>query len=771
MVFALTPMSGGQALAQPTEAAAEAVGTARALFTKYCTACHNDRLKTAGLTLDLERLDRVAADAELWEKVILRLRTASMPPAGRPRPDPDTYNTLASWLEGEIDRAAAATPSPGRMPALHRLNRAEYQNAIRDLLSVEEVDVGLLLPADDSSYGFDNIADALWISPTHLARYIAAARKIARQAVGDPTAPVSSETYHVPPELAQDDRFMELPIGTRGGLLLRRDVPVDGEYRLTVTLAGRQRTPDTHQLEITVDGERLQLLAIGGPASQARSAAASPPIEVRVPLRGGRRAIGVSFVRKTSAESEELVQPFLRPENGVLSPQPAIGSLTMTGPFGASRAASTPSRQRIFVCQPGKSTADEGRCARAIVSALARRAYRRPVTDLDIEPLLSFFSAGRAEADFDRGIQRAIERLLVSPAFLFRIERDPDQEVGRISALELASRLSFFLWSSIPDDELLDLAIRGTLSEPAVLESQIRRMLADSRAHALVANFAGQWLHLRNVAGLAPDRLLFPDFDEGLRQAMRSETELLFDSVMRENRSVLELLSADYTFVNERLARHYGIRNVYGSHFRRVPVTDPHRRGLLGHGSILTLTSYATRTSPVLRGKWILDNLIGGPPPPPPPDIPALVTERGGTGEKLSMRAAMEQHRANPACASCHSRMDPLGFALENFDALGRWRVVGEDKQSIDAAGVLPGGIGFDGAAGLREVLLGQPEQLVRTLTEKLLVYALGRGLEHVDAPAVRRIVHQSRRQNFTFVSLVQGIVTSPPFQLRMRSS
>jgi mono/diheme cytochrome c family protein len=757
----------GAQSATPVTASAASAGS---VLNRYCVSCHNQQLRTAGLVIDTGGLNSVAARAELWERVILKLRTGAMPPAGRPRPDAAGYEALASWLEQEIDRAAASAPNPGRRPALHRLNRAEYQNAVRDALALDGVDVDLLLPPDDSSYGFDNIADVLWISPSHLERYVAAARKISRQAIGDPDTPVTSDTYRMPLELAQDDRFEELPAGTRGGLLVRRDFPVDGEYRFSVELAGAIRTPDPHELEVTIDGERVHVFTVTGrrqPAADAPSMAGGGH-QTRLRIKGGRRRIGVAFVKKTSAETEGLLQPFLRPANGVLGSQPALGSLTITGPFESVLAPETPSRQRIFICRPDDTAAQETLCATKILSALARRAYRRPILQSDLDLLLPFFAAGRAEAGFDRGIQRALERLLVSPSFLFRVERDPDSKVGRISDVELASRLSFFLWSSIPDDELLDLAIAGRLREPAALDRQVGRMLADSKAQALVANFAGQWLYLRNLAAAAPDRLLFPDFDEALRQALRRETELFFESVVRENRSVLDLLGADYTFVNERLARHYGIPHVYGSHFRRVTLADTNRRGLLGHGSILAVTSYSTRTSPVMRGKWILENLLGAPPPPPPPDIPALITQRA-SGEKLSMKEAMVQHRANPVCASCHAPMDPLGFAMEHFDAVGKWREASEAGTPIDSSGALPNGVTFEGAAGLRAVLQNQPEQFVRTVTQKLLTYGLGRGLEYYDAPAIRGIVRDAERDGYTMTSIIRAIVSSTPFQMRLR--
>jgi mono/diheme cytochrome c family protein len=734
----------------------------RAVLEQYCATCHSQRLHTQGLDLETIDLTNVSAGAEVWEKVIRKLRTGAMPPGGVPRPDRATDDSLASWLENEIDRTAAARPNPGKLPGLHRLNRAEYQNAIRDLLALEalpkEMDVAQLLPADSSSYGFDNIADVLFVSPTLMDRYMSAARKISRLAVGDPSMPLIVDTYRNPPGLAQDDRLDGLPFGTRGGMAIRRNFPLDGEYVMKLDLGGARRYADRHQIEVSVDGERVQMFNIGGDgqppgsaddasanpnavpgdpavpvdprppgaqgAARARRPATAPILQVRVRVKAGLRTIVVAFVQKTSAEPEDLLQPFLRPR-GAGAQQPSLASVTISGPYATSGSGNTSSRRRIY-------------------------------------------SAGRAEGGFDMGIQRTLERILVSPAFLFRIERDPPtpDTAAPVSDVELASRLSFFLWSSIPDDELLDVASRAKLRDPAVLEQQVRRMLVDERSQALVDNFAGQWLYVRNLAATRPDPRLFPDFDEGLRQAFRRETELFFESILREDRSVLGLLNADYTFVNERLARHYGIPNVYGSHFRRVTLRDENRRGLLGQGSILTLTSYATRTSPVLRGKWILENILGAPPPPPPPDVPAL-KETTNTGQALSMREAMVQHRANPICASCHARMDPLGFALENFDALGRWRIRSESGPPIDASGVLPDGARFEGVAGLRSLLLGRPGQFVTTVTERLLTYALGRGLDYHDAPAIRSIAREAAPGDFTLPSLILGIVKSTPFQMR----
>jgi hypothetical protein len=726
-------------------------------------------------------LDDLGQGAEVWEKAVRKLRTGAMPPSGAPRPDAATYDLMASWLETGLDRAAAAHPNPGRLPALHRLNRTEYHNAIRDLLALENLDVALLLPADDSSYGFDNIADVLWVSPTLLDRYLAAARKISRLAVGDPDSPLMAETSRLPVDLAQDDRLEDLPMGTRGGTVIRRDLPLDGEYLIRIALAAGPRFRDTHELEVSVDGQRVQVFSVGSGAATPQGALteAAPAenprrtpvrnMQVRVPIKAGPRAIGVTFVKRSSAQSEDVLQPFRRPGRSGLGPY--VGSVSITGPYATSGAADTPSRRRLFICRPS-SAADEAACAKRVMTTLARRAYRRPVTDADVQMLQPFYDAGRDEGGFEMGIQRTLERVLVSPSFLFRIERDPaNAAVSRISDLELASRLSFFLWSSIPDDQLLDLAARGRLREPAVLDKQVQRMLLDPRSASMVTNFAAQWLYLRNVAATRPDPRLFPDFDEGLRRAFVRETELFFESVLREDRSVIDLLRADYTFVNERLAKHYGIPHVYGSHFRRVALADPNRRGLLGEGSVLTLTSYANRTSPVLRGKWILENVLGAPPPPPPPDVPALKTENDATGKPLTMREAMVQHRANAVCASCHARMDPLGFAMENFDALGSWRTRSGSDSAIDATGVLPDGTRFDGITGLRQVLLSRRDQFAMTVVEKLMTYALGRGVEYYDAPAIRAITRDAASSEYKLSSLILGVIKSTPFQMRAHTA
>ena len=780
------------AMSAPAAAEGEAnAASVEATLNRYCVTCHNERivngrgtapsmlvsqLRTAGVALDALDVNHVGDDTDAWERVIRKLEARTMPPVGRPRPDEGAYDEIIDWLEVELDRAAANAPNPGRRPALHRLSRTEYQNAVRDLLALDhlpkEFDVSTLLPADNVTSGFDNLAELLFVSPSTLERYLAAARKISRLAVGDTSMPPLVDRYQLDRDLIQDGHLEGLPLGTRGGTLIRSHLPADGEYVLTVEFA--QAAREEHEVEVSVDGERVSLFSIGGRplvrgASGVFAFEAEPPVDVRVPLGAGPHDIAVAFLQKTGARHESLVRASRRGQRR----EPSIATVTLSGPYGVDGAGDTPSRERIFTCRPAGGAAAEP-CAREILSTLARRAYRRSVTAADLDLLLPFYEEGRAEGGFDRGIQRALERLLVSPEFLYRIERDPEGvDPGSpypVGGLELASRLSFFLWSSIPDDELLDRAIDGTLGDPEVLEAQVRRMLADGRSRALVDNFAEQWLYLRDVEAKEPDPGFFPGFDENLRQAFQRETEIFIDSVLREDRSVSDLLTADYTFVNERLARHYGIPHVYGSHFRRVSLDGTARRGLLGQGGILTLTSYATRTSPVLRGKWILENLLASPPPPPPPDIPALA-ERTDDGAALSMRAAMERHRANPACASCHAQMDPLGFALENFDAVGRWRTRSESNDAIDASGVLPDGTSFEGPDGMRQALLREPKRFVATVTEKLLTYALGRNVESYDMPAVRAIVRDAERNDYRFSSIVLGIVRSTPFQMRMSQS
>jgi len=746
---------------------------------RYCVGCHNDRARTAGLSLQAADLSRVAANAEVWEKVIRKVASGAMPPAGLPRPDAASAAGVVAFLSNTLDRAAAARPDPGR-PLLHRLNRAEYGNAIRDLLALE-VDAATLLPPDDASHGFDNVADTLNVSPVLLERYLAAAGKISALAVGDPDTPVDGATYLSRPDSHQLDHVEGLPDGTRGGLRIVRTFPLDGEYEISARL---YRTNGgfirglvyPHEVEFSIDGERVFLETVGTRAdyeailaNPASANSIDDRLKARVRVKAGPRVIGVTFLDRTSAVNPIL----LRPLRGAGDPVdadgvPRIDSVLVSGPYNPTGPGDTPSRARIFTCTP-TAARDEAACARTIVSTIARRAFRRPVTDTELSGLLTFYTMGRERrGTFEGGIQLALRRILADPAFIFRTEHDPDNVAPgapyRLSDLELASRLAFFLWSSLPDEELLSVAERGRLRRPGELGRQVRRMLADERADALTSNFAGQWLQLRNLNAVSPDPTEFPDFDDPLRQAFRRETELLFDHVMRTNRSVNELLTADYTFVNERLAKHYGIPGVYGSRFRRVAVPSEARRGLLGHGSILTVTSYPNRTSPVKRGKWILENVIGSPPPPPPPNVPALPPRSGAAPR--SMREQMEAHRANPTCATCHRLMDPLGFALENFDAVGAWRAR-DGRLPIDASAQLADGTAVGGVEDLRKVLLARPEAFAQTVTENLLVYAVGRGLRAADMPAVRAILRDARASEYQFSALVAGVVESVPFQMR----
>ena len=757
----------------------------RALLDRYCISCHNQNMKTAGLMLDTLDLSNVSEHADIWEKVVRKLRGNLMPPPGRPRPDKATYDGFASWLESALDRAAEAQPNPGRTETFHRLNRAEYQNVIRDLLALE-IDAASLLPADDASYGFDNIAGVLRLDQARVERYLSVAAKISRMAVGTPPPTATAAEFRVSGEARQYERIEGLPFGTRGGLLVRYNFSQDAEYVIRVKLLcrlqggdcdGAAGFADEHQLEVMIDGERVGLFTLE-PRDEPRQEIA--PYEVRLPLKGGPRDVGVTFVAlPDTQEVESRFQRFQRPfflignvfQQSQVVYQPYVDKVTIIGPFAPSGLGDTPSRRRLFICRPAGQN-EEAACAEEILSTLARRAYRRPETKADIQRLLAFYNEGRTHGGFEAGIEMAVRRLLTSPEFLFRIEHDPPRIAPgtnyRISDLEFASRLSFFLWSSIPDDELLDVAARGELQERAVLERQVRRMLADGRSQALVNNFVGQWLQLRNLEVSQPSIPLFPNFDDTLRKTFRQETELLFRSILREDRSVLELLTADYTFMNERLALHYGIPNVQGSHFRRVSLTDTNYRGVLTHGSVLTVTSRPNRTSPVLRGKWILENVLGTPPPPPPAVVPPLPEKkRGARREALPMREQMAEHRANPVCAGCHASIDPLGFALENFDAVGRWRDMDEAFRPIDASGKLPDGTQFDGLASFQEALLSRPERFVATVTEKLLTYALGRGLEYYDMPAVRKIVRETAPGHFMLSSLIQGVANSIPFQMR----
>ena len=751
----------------------------KALLDQYCVTCHNSRLKTGGLTLDNIDVAQPASGAAIWEKVIRKLSADQMPPPGRPRPDKPHKDALLSWLVSEIDRDAAAHPNPGRTESVHRLNRAEYHNAVRDLLALD-LDVSELLPADDMSYGFDNMAGVLRITPSLLDRYVAAARKISRGAIGDLAIAPTAETIRLKSDLSQDVAFEDLPVGTRGGVSIPHQFPVDAEYSFKVEPLGGGA--DSHQLEVAIDGARVRVFELNARSGLGVGQgydSEGDAYEVRVPVKAGPHVVAVTFVKKSSALIESVREPFFAPHaEGAPRTQPAVGSVTITGPFNGSGVSATPSRDRIFVCHPANAGA-EAACARQILTTLTRRAYRRPVTESEIGVLLKFYQDGRTSAGFDNGIEMAIRRLLVSPEFLFRIESDPQgvapSTAYTVSDIELASRLSFFLWSSIPDDQLLDAAVKGTLRKPGVLEQQVRRMLADARSNALVENFAGQWLQLRTIEGSTPNEFLFPNFGENLRRDFRRETELFFASVLRENRSVLDFITADYTFVNERLAKHYGFPNVYGSQFRRVHIPDENRRGLLGQGSFLTLTSLADRTTVVGRGKWILDNVVGSPPPSPPPPcplppgqvgvcVPAFPENKTG-GKVLSVRERMEQHRANPVCASCHARMDPLGFSLENYDATGQWRTRDGDT-AIDASAALPDGTRFEGPAGLRSWILARPAQFSTALTEKLMIYGLGRGLEAYDAPAIRKIVNGAA-SDYRFQSLIIGVVKSTPFQMR----
>ena len=763
------------------------------VLNQYCVTCHNSRLKTAGLLLDTLDPSRVADHAEQWEKVVTKLRTGEMPPAGRPRPDDETYRAVARALEDALDEAAAAHPNPGRVP-VHRLNRTEYANAVRDLLGVE-IDARALLASDESDQeGFDNVASVLSVSPALLENYLSAARAVSRLAVGDPTLHPVVDTFKISKALVQDERLGDdLPFGSQGGALIRYYFPLDAEYTIKVLLRRQEYDyiigmGEPHELDVRLDGVRLQRFSVGGeakgmtnpenfagntqgdPEFEEYMHTADAKLELRARVSAGLHAVGVSFVRRFW-EPEGVLQPpqtgFGRTTNEYYHGNPAVEIVSIGGPYGSPAPGRSASRQKVFVCRP-RGTGEEEPCARRILSTLATRAYRRPVTDDEMRTLLRFYADGRARADFDAGIQRGIERVLAAPSFLFRVEGVPagtaPGAVYRVSDLDLASRLSFFLWSSVPDDELRDAAARGALRDPAALERQAARMLRDPRANALVDNFASRWLELSKLAGAVPDTELYPEFDENLRDAMQQETKLFIASQLHEDRSVVDLLTADYSFLNDRLAAHYGVPGVYGSHFRRVAFTDGVRGGLLGQSSVLTVTSYPNRTSVTMRGRWLLANILGAPPPPPPPDIPALA-DAGAGGQPRSLRERMEAHRKSPACASCHRRMDPLGFALENFDAVGKWRAA-SDGAAIDPSGVFPDGSRFEGIGGLRALLAAHKEDFARTLGEKLLAYAIGRGLDYRDMPAVRQIARDAARNGYSWSSIVSGIVKSPPFAM-----
>ena len=759
----------------------------RSVINQYCLGCHNERTKAGGLTLDAVDLDQPDNNTEVLEKIVRKLRGGLMPPAGRPRPERATYDALITRLETELDEAAARHPDVGRTQALHRLNRVEYRNAVHDLLDID-VNVASLLPADDASFGFDNMAGALRVNPSLLERYLTAAQKISRAAVGAPLPAPAVDEFSISDATNQDAQADDMPFGTRGGKRLHYHFQQDGEYLFRATLScgppsgigncdGSGGFDDEHQLELTVDGERVKLWSI---PPRPANAANPDGWQVRVPVKAGSRDVTIAFLKPSEAEETEwLRQRFMRPiyisnNIGLLAAaiyEPSVATLSITGPYNPTGPGDTPSRRRIFTCQPETRDPD-GRCARSILLRLARVAYRRPVTEKDVASLLAFFDRNRAEGgDFESSIELAVRRLLVSPEFLFRVERDPAGVAPgtnyRISDLELASRLSFFLWSSVPDEQLLDLAARGRLHDRNVLQAQVRRMLADRRSEALVSNFVGQWLQVRNLEARRPSEPLFPNFDDSLREGFRRETELLFESILREDRGVMELLSADYTFINERLALHYGIPNVKGSHFRRVFLPDERRRGILGQGSVLLVTSHAIRTSPVVRGKWILTNILGTPPPDPPAAVPPLKETEAGERATLSVRELMAQHRKNPVCAACHSMIDPAGFALENFDAVGKWRDTDDTGKTIDATGELPDGARFNGITDFRRALLSQPERFVNTITEKLLTYALGRGLTYRDAPYVRKIRNAAASSNYRMSSIIYGIIQSDPFLMR----
>lgn len=740
----------------------------REFLTEHCTVCHSADDKTAGL--DLEALVRkpLQEHAAEWEKVVRRLQTRQMPPSEMPRPSENDYRTALAAIVQPLDAAYAKQPKPGRTDTFRRLTRSEYQNAIRDLLALE-IDAAALLPAEESSHGFDNITVGD-LSPTLLNRYISAAQKISRLAVGSSTSP-SGKTIRIRPDLTQEKHIPGLPLGTRGGVLIDHTFPQTGEYEIQIRLA-RDRNEEVeglkepHEMQVLLDRKLIESFTVKPPRG-ADHAKVDQHLKTRFPAKAGPQKLGVTFVEKGAALLETKRQPFEAHFNKHRHPRlsPAVYQVSIVGPFAAEGPGETPSRQKIFICRPDRPDEEET-CAKRILTQLMRRAYRRPVTELDLQKPLAFY---RQEEEFEAGIASALAAILVNPNFLFRIERDPadvpSTTAYRVRDLELASRLSFFLWSSIPDEELLQLAEANKLHQPNILEQQVRRMLNDPRSQSLVENFAGQWLYLRNLDSFSPDLRLFPDFDDNLRQAFRQETELFFESILREDRSVLDLLNADYTFLNERLAKHYGIPHIYGSRFRRVTLDETSRRGgLLRQGSILTVTSYATRTSPVIRGHWILKNILGSPPPPPPANVPAL--KDNTVAVNLTVRERLAEHRANPSCAGCHNLMDPVGLSLENFDAVGRWRDI-EAGQPIDATGGLPDGSNFTGVEGLEKALLDRPDLFATTLTEKLLTFALGRGVAPSDAPAIRQIVRDAQKDNYKFSAIILGITRSVPFQMR----
>ena len=746
-----------------------------ALFSQHCLACHGSANPASGL--DLSSLDDVPlhAKAETWEKVVKKLAGRHMPPPGLPKPSESMYEAAVAVIADALDGDAELHPKPGRTDTFRRLNRTEYRNAVRDLLALD-VRVEDLLPADEASHGFDNITVGD-LPPTLLERYVSAAQRVSRLAMGRTGRLPDATTIRVPPDLTQERHIPGLPIGTRGGVSVPHTFPVDGEYEISVRLA-RDRNEDIeglsrrHEMELLVGRERVGLFSIQPPPRGDDHRNADSHLKAKVKVAAGPRNVGAAFLKDSSALLETQRKPYQAHFNFYRHPriQPAVYSLTVTGPFAVTGPGKTPSRERILTCRPDGSVNDE-QCARSILLQLAARAFRQPVGDRDVEGPMRFYRAGRdgAEGGFEAGIERALAAILVSPRFLFRVERDPDGIAPgtpyRVGPFELATRLSFFLWSSLPDDRLREAAASGALETEEGLRGEVLRMIADPRSKSLVENFAAQWLHLRNLASVRPDMRSFPDFDDNLRRAFLTETEMLLDSVVRDDRSLLDLIRADYTFLNERLAKHYGIADVYGSRFRRVTLgPESMRGGLLRHGSVLTVTSYATRTSPVIRGKWILENILGMPPPPPPADVPEL--KEATISGKLSVRERLAEHRANPACASCHNPMDPLGFALENFDAVGRWRTH-DGGEPIDPSGELADGSKVDGVSGLEQSILRRPELFAAAVAEKLLTFALGRGVEHSDAPAIRKAVEMAKAEDYRFSALVLGVVDSTPFLMR----
>ena len=744
-------------------------------FNQYCVVCHSEQLETAGLRLDSVDLTDVSAQPELLEKVIRKLRTGTMPPEGLPAPSPEQRHTMVAWLESSLDEVAAASPNPGRTETLRRLNRTEYQNAIRDLLKLD-IDASSLLPPDESGYGFDNVIVGD-LTPSLLDRYLSAAQKISRLAIGGAQASVQSDVISVPPDLTQEEHIPGLPIGTRGGVSVSYTFPQNGEYDIQVRLA-RNRTVDIGGLlnsqpqlmELLIDREIIETFMVVRPNGPDHSEV-DKDFKARIPVTAGPHDLGVTFPKISSSLLESERQPLQSHFNEIRHPRlnPAVYQVTVTGPYATEGPGDTPSRRQLFVCQP-TDTSQEEACAREILSNLSRRAYRRPVDETDVEGPMTFYQKARTEGNFDEAVAAGLSAVLMNPQFLFRVELAPDDVAPSspyyISDIELASRLSFFLWSSLPDEELLAVAERGELRSPDELETQVRRMLADQRSKNLATNFAGQWLQLRNLEAFSPNVRLYPDFDDNLRQSFRQESELFLDSVLREDRSIVDLLNADYTFLNERLAKHYGIPGIFGSRFRRVELAEGSERGgLLRHGSVLAVTSFPNRTSPVLRGVWVLDNIYGAPPPPPPADVPAL--DEAAVAASLPMRERLAAHRNNPACASCHNTIDPVGFALENFDAVGRWRDHDGDNGPVDVTGGLPSMGNLTGVSGLEAGLLSRPTLLADTITEKLMTFALGRGVEYYDASAIRKIVREAEPDGYRFSSLIMGIVKSIPFQMR----